>query len=693
MAITYAYPNAYGNCKIVRASTGGTVYSADVAAAAFDYFTDTAVVNDALYFSSTSINQASLANIKVNVGTAIAGTGITGVWEYWCSPRGAWDACHDMTDPTMGFTVTGANTITVPIQAGMGAFNTATIGGYLYYCWIRYRITAITTITEGGANQTTRPTVGDGILAITGGTLAVPATFAALYTWILANAPEIGATKIGTSGYKFDNIHIAIWSYLVSTNQQIFLGNGAMAFQDISYLQAGTLVGTDGWKDDTYIFLCTTGSSNYLTTSANTAFYGGGIISFSNFINGYNRNHGSYIGLTYGTYVGTTIASQYSGSGYFSSLTANKITIPGNIITSNFPVAYPTNVRISDAKTSVWRVYTGGGTISGVSYPLPTTSVFWWNQYGGESPTINLINPSPTLPAQTDAVKVMGRTATAPTTALTKVFFNDVSAGTFTDYTTAAGNATADDVPLDGDVGDCYYFYLSTIVGSYYQLPLAFTITDQANDYVYVWEYYRNSAWNTVEKTFDTTNNLTTSGRVYNATRGAWTAVAINGTTGLWLRLRITTKGTGTPKCTQIKGGVQTGVGDWRIYEKMSFVAKVVDKDGTAIEGASVAVLDNLGNTTTVTTAASGLTPSTDIVVSTTQFDPTESDANYNVKKNANNPFTITVSKAGYENYILKQSITGSTLVNIALKKSPSILVDDGTIIRNISGNKYQKVG
>ncbi|MCL4366220.1 hypothetical protein M1437_03265 [Patescibacteria group bacterium] len=396
MAVTFNYPNAYANCvHVYRATGGGVTFSANLAGTAvFDYFDNAAVVNDAIYFSSPGANSGGFANLKVNVGTAIAGTGITGVWEY--RTLNGWETCHDLTDPTAGFTVTGANTIIFPVQAGMSV--DYSVNGVATYGWIRYRITAITTITEGGANQTSAPQVGDGYFTINGGTDATPATFEDVYNYVVASAPEIGASKPASSIYKFNNMRINIASRLKTTNEQVFIGNGCAGGHLIYYLEAGTKVGTDGWKDHSSIFFCTRLGTNCLVTSAgNTKFYGGVLGSFNNYVNGYQRTFNSYLGITYGEWIGVSV---FNRSGYFTNLTCNKCTVQGGLITSPFPASYPTNLRISDPGAYIWAIYSSGGTINNVSYALPTACIFNWNQYGAEGITINFVNPTPVLPAQ-----------------------------------------------------------------------------------------------------------------------------------------------------------------------------------------------------------------------------------------------------------------------------------------------------
>lgn len=668
MALTITYPGTYTNCyRIFRTTGGGVTFSANLVGAVFDYFTDTAVVNDAIYFSQASLLNA-MANLKVNVGTAIAGTGITGVWEYKSGDGTVWETCHDLTDPTNGFTVTGAATIIFPLQAG--ATYSLALNGVSSYCWVRYRLTAITTLTEGGANQTTIPQTSLGKVEVTGTDDTTPATFADVYSWIITNAPECGATNPAPSIYKFDNLFLTISSRLLSRDEQIFMGNGCgnLGTVGLQYLESGTLVGTDGWNNGSSFYFCYKGN-NVITTSANTKMYGATMGYFSNYVNSNQRNPAQILAMGYGEWVGCNFLDD---SGYFVSVTSNKCTMPGNLITTSFPANYPTNLIISNPRDDIWRLYSAGGTISGVKYSLPTVSVFRGFQFGGSSSTqinVNLINPQPSLPEQTDSVKVLNRSMGSAVN-LTNCLFYDASAGTYTDYTTAAGNTTVDDVPLSGDVGDILYFRNSSTFLRTNTPMFIFTITNQTNDYEYVWEQYISSGWITcpLAADYDGTANFTQTGNIYLAQHDSIAQVAINGTTGYWFRLRIVTKGTGTPTCTRIQVKQQTWAGNWKIYEKMTTQFKVVDDNGDPIENVDVVLVDANDVETALTTDANGETTANETIISTTQFDPLESDANYNVRKDNSNPFTITVSKTGYETYTKIASITGQLYEIISLK-------------------------
>jgi len=116
MAFTATYNNTkYALTNIFSATSGGTLFSVNYATtAAFDYFEDTAVLNDALYFSMAA-NSAIMSDFDVNVGTAMAGTGIVLAWEYYRGDS-IWTPIVDLQDDTVGFTITGANTVRFPAQ-------------------------------------------------------------------------------------------------------------------------------------------------------------------------------------------------------------------------------------------------------------------------------------------------------------------------------------------------------------------------------------------------------------------------------------------------------------------------------------------------------------------------------------------------------------------------------------------------
>jgi len=161
MAISYkSWEDIY---RIVKATSGGTVLT-QVDNTAFDYFDDSAVVNDAIYFGksfSGSVNpyyqRHPFVNLKLNVGTALSGS-VSIVWEYTTSTRMTDATCWQplkVVDGTQGFTQTGEQYVlfNLPVDIKDTYYGyTAPISSSTY--WIRARLDSVTSITEGGANST-----------------------------------------------------------------------------------------------------------------------------------------------------------------------------------------------------------------------------------------------------------------------------------------------------------------------------------------------------------------------------------------------------------------------------------------------------------------------------------------------------------------------------------------------------------
>jgi hypothetical protein len=198
-------------------------------------------------------------------------------------------------------------------------------------------------------------------------------------------------------------------------------------------------------------------------------------------------------------------------------------------------------------------------------------------------------------------------------------------------------------------VGDCYYFSCTMIAT---QPPaLAVTLTPQANDYQYLWEYRRSGAW-LPAFCLDSTENFTRLGQIIlgPSSDAVFDSHAINGVTGFWFRLRITAKGTATPTLSKITSRQQTGITDCKFNEKYSADIAVTTEAGAAIPGATVTLTDRLGTVTTLIADGGGLV-STDLLASMTTLDAYAPDADYNYKQTIYSPYTLTVSAPGYDTY------------------------------------------
>lgn len=672
---TISYNTDRINCTyIYRATSGGTVFSANLAGSGnFDYFTDTAQVNDAIYFADSTIVRS---NLYLNIGTPMVAS-CTLAWEYWCIGVG-WRAIHGLTDGSNNLTTAGAVTVNFPLQAN-GSFITVN-GSNLG--WIRCRIASLTSITEGGANTTTRASSSSGYVYVADYTASSPCTWTEIYNWVVANAPEIGAYKWGTNCFKFDNCKFNFASTVRSTNEFIFTGNGCYYQQHaLSYYHSGNKIGTNGWSNPSYLFLSTRGPTMMIGSNNLTKIYGGAVTAqqFVNTVDGLTCYNGGYTSLQSGEGVGIYLAQ----SGYLGSSTLNRCIVDGGFIVASPISVYPTDLQIANPADVIFTNYSIDMDFNGLKYALPATSFMGTaGNYGtyGWSNIMNFRNPSPALPSQSGTPPLLFNRILGSQTNVLKYFYYDTSAGTYTDYTAQAIGSAIDDVPLDGDVGDIYYIQCSATVGGMsYQPAIQFVITNQVNDYQYAIEYWNGTTWYTMpsDYIYDNTSNLSTSGNIYlNTTRTMSTAANVNGVTGAWIRFRITSKGTGTPRATRVYQRAQAGIGNWRINEIYTTSWKVQDENGNPIQGATITISDSENTSNTYTTGALGTIADIDLRVKYSYFDKNVSEALYNTATKDLSSFKIKVSMDGYETY--NENLTVSTKLDktIALKKAIPIMFD-----------------
>jgi len=138
------------------------------------------------------------------------------------------------------------------------------------------------------------------------------------------------------------------------------------------------------------------------------------------------------------------------------------------------------------------------------------------------------------------------------------------------------------------------------------------------------------------------------------------------------------TKGTGSPMISRIQSRAQSGICDLKVNEKYSTLLTVQDELGNPIEGASLVFTDIVGNQTILTTDINGKMPLTNFIASQTGFDKNTSEIDYNMKKTDYNPYTVIVTKVGYETYYNKRNITSKNITEtITLKKAVPILLSD----------------
>ena len=161
--VTITFDNVL-NFSYIYKNAGASDYTDYAASTAFDLFSDSAVVDDTIDFLIRSPT-LPYHNINFDIGTALAATSITLVWEYY--KNSVWTAIPSVTDNTNSFQTTGVNSVLFDVPQYMQA------GVTCYYSpmyvngvrkdglRIRCRISAVSGITEGGRTQNTRLTTND----------------------------------------------------------------------------------------------------------------------------------------------------------------------------------------------------------------------------------------------------------------------------------------------------------------------------------------------------------------------------------------------------------------------------------------------------------------------------------------------------------------------------------------------------
>jgi len=655
MAISYTYNTAQANCQeVYRATSGGTVFSANIAAStAFDYFDDSAVVDDAIYFSKGN-NSVQFSDFTFDVGTAIVADSITLKWEYY-TLAGGWVDVEDLEDDTNGFTTLGSNRVKFPLQWKP---HFVTING-LDRGWIRCRISAVTNITEGGANQNTRPKISDGRVTVSGGETTPVATFQTVFDWMLANYPYVSLSQTVSGSFDFTKIAINVNGRLESFSEVIELGmdcqsNATVGAWDFEYLTSGIKDGTRGYDGSTFI-IHGRGNSSICTLGNNSKIYG---CTFKR--GNTEQGGGNYPG--YFNIVGDVNDSHFEvapSSGSFSTAMPNLVMNAGISILVGISVQMD-NLYYLCSASSLWYTVpnnTNGFTLLNFDYKFIAASAWLHYFYAyclRHTDWVNFtyLNPVTPLGSYADSYKPYHRTATDYD--LNSVKFYDDSEGTYTDYTSEAADATPDNVPLGGDVGDIIYME----VRDTYSASLYLERTGATNDYTYAWEYYTSaSGWIPMgaSNTHDGTNNMSITGYMLGS---AYTPVAeriattsIDGESGYWMRLRITGKGTGSPTCTKLRHIRLTGAGPWSINQKYTMDFKIMNDVGTALEDATVVcTYSDETEVFSINSDVDGLTTTQNVTSKT--FRPSGFIADRSTQcavETEYSTFSLTISKEGHD--------------------------------------------
>ena len=133
--------------KIFTYDDSAGTYSADLSgSSAWDYFTDDCTENDAIYLGNSYFEDWQ--DIKFYVGTAFSANSVTFVWEYYSTSK-VWTTLT-VNDGTNNFSFTGERWVCFDSPLDSKETTVNGIGGH----WIRVRIAAVDTPTEGGAQST-----------------------------------------------------------------------------------------------------------------------------------------------------------------------------------------------------------------------------------------------------------------------------------------------------------------------------------------------------------------------------------------------------------------------------------------------------------------------------------------------------------------------------------------------------------
>jgi hypothetical protein len=196
-----------------------------------DLFSDTAIVNDFVMFSFGQLI-GKVNAIKINIDTPLVATSIDGVWEYTSGGTNqvpSWKTLT-VTDNTNKFQNSGENEITFDVPEDWENFNYTKRGVNIYYCFqLRFRITSLTGLTEGGKLVNTTDTSQCkpySIYALSFDDPNNPLTMSQIYAADVAGGWGV-VTNIGNQ-FTFNcnlNYYGGVW-YFESKNEQIqFLMN------------------------------------------------------------------------------------------------------------------------------------------------------------------------------------------------------------------------------------------------------------------------------------------------------------------------------------------------------------------------------------------------------------------------------------------------------------------------------------
>ncbi len=672
---------------IYRATNGGTVLSTNlVDETAFDYFEDSAVADDAIYFgwSRNPGGSRSASRIILNIGTALSGD-VEIVWEVHQlshidadgnSVSTGWHEIKSFEDETEGFTQTGVKAFKFGLPYRWDNLTTDAFFPTDRPNMIRARLKTVTSITEGGANATDKVGAKDANVKITGYTEGSPCSFTAVYNWLKANAPWLGV-KRDAIRFDFKEIVFSIESPLHSTNEIVEMGyahrdgprfNGSW---NLSGLKMGIKIDENTGRDGGSLIFHQ--ATNSYSGSSPGALYGCHIIGV--------------LGWGYPTWNMETLSCYINNV----SWRPNEAGIIKN--TSHFSNAFWLGTAAFFGEFDNNFCYFGGGygyyvyssdiRMTNINFILDVNG--WFYLYNTVRPiTIEVINPVGQMPSQLSSPLMFTKVNRSQVGDWDRVWFYDASEDSYTDLTAVCNSTDADTMPIHGDVGDRYLF--GTSVSSIPHLKIFTNLT--SNDYEYEFTY--NGFDDRETRTVDTSANFTKSehhdtmeGRIYPLVNEQVTFASrtINGVSSRYISMKIVSKGTGTPHVTRIAqtGLTETGNTNWIGKERYTFDISVRDILGNPLEGANVDLKYNETDIFSEDTDAQGKIEQQIIDYRTWYLDP----LNYGMNPGGvaeitrDEQYTMRISKAGYETYTAKIVIDEKKDFQVELKKAIQVMTSN----------------
>jgi len=242
MAISVSFNNNVSPTYIYRYNYSSGTFSSNLAgSSSFDYFEDTAVVGDYLLFGlvpTANSNNGMFRDIRLYVGTAFSAASVSFLWEY-SHNASTWETLPSVVNGN-AITNTGAQTVSwgfdAPLYVNNHGWRGASINSVTAY-WIRVRITAVDTITEGGAQSTQPVYLGNNWITVSGGTQGTPANFTHIKTASDSNGwgvvDEVG-NQVEYGGetiiYNIKNAGLIINDYFSDTKKVVIYGSPTAGF-------------------------------------------------------------------------------------------------------------------------------------------------------------------------------------------------------------------------------------------------------------------------------------------------------------------------------------------------------------------------------------------------------------------------------------------------------------------------------